>query len=779
MNRMMNQCLVPVSNEDPETFYEPNEKLGKGSFGMVLKGREYKTSEVVAIKIISLEHDEALGEVMKEISILAACNHANIVAYRGSYFKGENLWIVMEYCGGGSSIDICNILGTGIHEDQIALICREALKGLEYLHRIKKLHRDIKGGNILLTDQGDVKLADFGVSGTLASTFSKRNTFVGTPYWMAPEVIREDKYDGRADIWSLGITAIELAETLPPYSKIHPMRVLFMIPKEQPPTLSKPHLWSSKFHSFLSCCLVKDPQQRADATMMLQHAFVQNCKSKSILVDLIDRSRTVIANRGYSLQDPDEDEGTFDETPPGTARMEEDADGDGMGTTVIRTTSSASSDDYDSGTTVVNRSSSLGDTLSGTIVRKPLRSTSDTGTMVKRVGHVDDDDDDNTEFDSGTVVRTSMSDEFDSGTTVRRPADNDTFDSGTTVRRAISDDFDSGTTVRKSNDFDMGTTVRRDFDLGTTVRKDFDSGTTVRRDFDSGTTVRKDFDSGTTVRKDFDSGTTVRRDFDSGTTVRKDFDSGTTVYKYAYSDDFDSGTTVRRAISDNFDSGTSVRRSSDFDSGTTVRRDFDSGTTVRRDYDSGTMARRYHDDHEFDSGTMVRRPNAFDTGTLRNKSIIGNVTPEEVSGAKEFNGMMTIRRRKAAAGEDPSRGFGLQDKLRAIYRRDCTIQVPFLNANYISPDCLLTPDRLTTATLNELCGDQQQQLLFVTEDITSSGSGSGSDKPVYGQPLGNLVKTLGYHTEKQRHAPMTGLEITQSARIVDELTTTLKTIFLV
>eukprot|EP01087_Luapelamoeba_hula_P019366 TRINITY_DN6403_c0_g1_i2.p2 TRINITY_DN6403_c0_g1~~TRINITY_DN6403_c0_g1_i2.p2 ORF type:complete len:154 (-),score=29.53 TRINITY_DN6403_c0_g1_i2:730-1191(-) len=148
----------------------------------------------------------------------------------------------MEYCGGGSAIDICNILGTGINEDQIALICREALRGLEYLHRIKKLHRDIKGGNILLTDQGDVKLADFGVSATLASTFSKRNTFVGTSYWMAPEVIRENKYDGRADVWSLGITAIELAETLPPYSQIHPMRVLFMISKAQPPTLSKPHL---------------------------------------------------------------------------------------------------------------------------------------------------------------------------------------------------------------------------------------------------------------------------------------------------------------------------------------------------------------------------------------------------------------------------------------------------------------------------------------------------------------------------------------------------------
>jgi serine/threonine protein kinase len=249
----------------------------------------------------------------------------------------------MEYCGGGSVSDICNILESGLREDQIALVCREALKGLHYLHSVHKIHRDIKGGNILLTDAGDVKLADFGVSAQLFSTFSKRNTFVGTPYWMAPEVIQENTYDGKADIWSLGITAIEMAEIVPPNSDVHPMRVLFMIPRDPPPRLQDKKAWSLLFHQFLKDCLVKDPNKRPTAEKLLQHKFVANCKPAAILVEAIEASKAAVANRGPL--DDDDPEAPED---PAAAGGQTDAP---AGST--NTISSATSDDgssFDAGT---------------------------------------------------------------------------------------------------------------------------------------------------------------------------------------------------------------------------------------------------------------------------------------------------------------------------------------------------------------------------------------------------------------------------------------------
>jgi len=194
-------------------------------------------------------------------------------------------------------------------EDQIAIVCRSMLKGLKYIHNIGKVHRDIKGGNILLTRNGNVKLADFGVSAKLQGTLQKRNTFAGTPYWMAPEVILEDDYDGRADIWSLGITAIEMAEVNPPHADIHPWRVLFLIPKELPPVLADKKKWSLNFHHFLSLCLKKLINQRPTAEELLQHPFVLNCKRKSTLVQIIDECQNVIDQRGFGLYRSDDDEG--------------------------------------------------------------------------------------------------------------------------------------------------------------------------------------------------------------------------------------------------------------------------------------------------------------------------------------------------------------------------------------------------------------------------------------------------------------------------------------
>lgn len=184
--------------EDPSLKYELLNELGKGSYGAVYKARDLRTSELVAVKVISLaEGEEGYEEIRGEIEMLQQCNHPNVVRYLGSFQGEDYLWIVMEYCGGGSVADLMNITDEALEEQQIAYICREALKGLAYLHSIFKVHRDIKGGNILLSEQGEVKLGDFGVAAQLTRTMSKRNTFIGTPHWMAPEVIQESRYDGK------------------------------------------------------------------------------------------------------------------------------------------------------------------------------------------------------------------------------------------------------------------------------------------------------------------------------------------------------------------------------------------------------------------------------------------------------------------------------------------------------------------------------------------------------------------------------------------------------
>lgn len=267
-----------ITREDPSTKYELLHELGKGSYGSVYKARDLKTSELVAIKVISLtEGEEGYEDIRGEIEMLQQCSHPNVVRYFGSYQGEEYLWIVMEYCGGGSVSDLMNIIEEPLGESEIAFICREALKGLSYLHSIFKVHRDIKGGNVLLTDQGEVKLGDFGVAAQLTRTMSKRNTFIGTPHWMAPEVIQESRYDGKVDVWALGVSAIEMAEGFPPRSTVHPMRVLFMISSEPAPMLEDKEKWSLLFHDFIAKCLTKDPRVRPSAPEMLKHKFIEKC----------------------------------------------------------------------------------------------------------------------------------------------------------------------------------------------------------------------------------------------------------------------------------------------------------------------------------------------------------------------------------------------------------------------------------------------------------------------------------------------------------------------
>uniref|UniRef100_M4AY50 non-specific serine/threonine protein kinase n=1 Tax=Xiphophorus maculatus TaxID=8083 RepID=M4AY50_XIPMA len=321
--RQLKKLSEDSLTKQPEEVFDVLEKLGEGSYGCVFKANHKETGEIVAIKQVPVESD--LQEILKEITIMQQCNSPHVVRYYGSYFKNRDLWIVMEYCGGGSVSDIIRIRNK--------------------------------------TD-----------------TMAKRNTVIGTPFWMAPEVIQEIGYNCVADIWSLGITAIEMAEGKPPYADIHPMRAIFMIPTNPPPTFRNPDQWSPDFLDFIKKCLIKNPENRATATQLLQHPFIKSAKPNSVLRALIQDAMEIKLKRQEEAEQAEQD-----------AEDDNNSDEDEVdqGTMVRAGTG-------DSGT--IRAAGSLAGSLSGTMIEHE-----DTGTMQSQLGTMVINSDD--EEEAGTMKR--------------------------------------------------------------------------------------------------------------------------------------------------------------------------------------------------------------------------------------------------------------------------------------------------------------------------------------------------------------------------------------
>ncbi|KAG3278935.1 serine/threonine-protein kinase TAO3 isoform X2 [Ictidomys tridecemlineatus] len=280
--------------DDPEELFIGLHEIGHGSFGAVYFATNAHTNEVVAVKKMSYsgkQTHEKWQDILKEVKFLRQLKHPNTIEYKGCYLKEHTAWLVMEYCLGSAS-DLLEVHKKPLQEVEIAAITHGALQGLAYLHSHALIHRDIKAGNILLTEPGQVKLADFGS----ASIASPANSFVGTPYWMAPEVILamdEGQYDGKVDVWSLGITCIELAERKPPLFNMNAMSALYHIAQNDSPTLQSSE-WTDSFRRFVDYCLQKIPQERPTSAELLRHDFVRRERPPRVLIDLIQRTKDAV-----------------------------------------------------------------------------------------------------------------------------------------------------------------------------------------------------------------------------------------------------------------------------------------------------------------------------------------------------------------------------------------------------------------------------------------------------------------------------------------------------
>jgi len=375
------QQLSAQGESDPRAVFSLTEKLGEGSYGSVWRAVHKKTQVEYAIKRVGFDND--LEDLKIEIRFMRSCISDNIVRYYGSYVSKNELWIVMEFCCAGSVSDLMKTTQKTLNVQQIQLITRCTLRGLQYLHKMHKIHRDIKCGNILLNSEGIGKLADFGVSGQLSDTLAKRRTLIGTPYWMAPEVIKAVGYNEKADIWSLGITVIEMAEGRPPYSNMNPMRAIFYIPMNPPAKFTDESKWPPELIDFLAKCLTVDPNVRPPAKTLLEHPFLKSCPDTyDSIIELIKEQEVILKEVGREKAlglDGEEDTG---EECNATKRFMRGTGGSSM----------TPNTPTPSGTMLVNDDEADG---------------FDDGTVVKRDSgseDEDDDDDDDDDFNDGTMI---------------------------------------------------------------------------------------------------------------------------------------------------------------------------------------------------------------------------------------------------------------------------------------------------------------------------------------------------------------------------------------
>ncbi|XP_074662164.1 myosin-IIIb-like [Tubulanus polymorphus] len=302
---------------EPLQTWELDDRIGEGTYGEVFGAKNRKTAEIVAVKIMEAIH-EVVEEIEEEYRILKELGgRCNIPRFHGIYLKRNDkpsdvqLWLAMELCGGGSVTDLAKSeikAERRLSEQVIAHLIRETIDGLVHLHKNKVMHRDVKGHNILLTNDAEVRLVDFGVSGHLKTTHGRRNTSVGTPYWMAPEVVAceqqiEYEYDYRCDTWSLGITAIELADGEPPLTDLHPMRALFRIPRNPPPSVKNESDWSPEFIDFIKTCLIKDFERRPFVKDLYDHPFIKNSISSKQMV--VIEIKEMMSCMGRVFHEPD------------------------------------------------------------------------------------------------------------------------------------------------------------------------------------------------------------------------------------------------------------------------------------------------------------------------------------------------------------------------------------------------------------------------------------------------------------------------------------------